>query len=35
MIINGLDNVETRQWINDKVHEMVPRDENGHPMEAE
>ena len=26
-MLNGLDNVEARRWVNDKVHAMVAKDE--------
>jgi ubiquitin-activating enzyme E1 C len=35
IVINGLDNVAARRWVNAKIASIVPRDEDGNPEEAE
>jgi len=34
IVINGLDNVEARRWVNAKIHSLVERNEDGTPGEA-
>ena len=32
LVIGGLDNIEARRWINNKLHELVEFDEKGEPL---